>query len=215
MSNFPYLSDRRDQILMGAAPMLMVPRFGELQPPLLGQVRYLAAHDGIYVEGLSHAVHACLRISPKLTLPYGPVRPFARLVNGSIPTALLEAAGERASQCLPHEWGGVIVWTGQQYELVEPPAISRSGGHITYDASGIDKLSVAVDVHSHGASNAFFSATDDQDDLLMPSTAFYAMVLGRCTPQPRERVQRIIVHGYAVDGVDPSVIARHLSGQVA
>jgi PRTRC genetic system protein A len=189
------LTDRRDFALLGSTPALMQPRFGALSPLVAGH-RYVVGRGGLYVEARSAVMHAVACVAPSpVALPFGEVTPFLNLPDGGLPRDLIGAAVGRALACVPDEWAGVVVYEASGYRLVEPEALSRSAGHVSYARSGLDEETVVVDLHSHGAGAAFFSAQDDEDDT--DRGGFYlALVLGEVTAARVSVAARLVVHGH-------------------
>lgn len=188
-------SDRRDFALLGSTPALMQPRFGALSPLVAGH-RYLVGRGGLYVEARSAVMHAVSCVAPSpVALPFGEVTPFLKLPEGGLPRGLIADAVVRARACVPDEWAGVIVYDGSGYRMLEPEVLSRSAGHVSYERSGIEEATVVVDLHSHGAGAAFFSAQDDEDDT--ERGGFYlALVLGEVTAAQVSVAARLVVHGH-------------------
>ncbi|MDF0490415.1 PRTRC system protein A [Sphingomonas sp. H39-1-10] len=113
-------------------------------------------------------------------LPYGSVgAPRADLRCGRIPRAHLDEILDHFHAALPNEAAAFILWhetTGEfvvrlpaideatPTRLVYRPPVLESGWHLV------------CDIHSHGIGRAFFSATDNEDD--MHATKM-ALVFGR------------------------------------
>ncbi len=169
--------DPRDRALFCATPMLMAPRFGVLPELCVGEHRFVAAANGIFVQARSKALAVTLKVARAPRLPYGELRESVELAGGRIPVSLWEAMRTKAVARAPKEWAGVVVYEGDAYRLIEPEVESVSGAHIRYRTEEYDDEAVALDVHSHGHGNAFFSDTDDESD----RGGFYiACVLGNC-----------------------------------
>ena len=81
--------------------------------------------------------------------------------------ALLDRFEAEAAAALPNEHAAWAVWNEQDKRLVYTPVITleASAGRIQ---SARPRLAahehLAIDMHSHGAGTACFSATDDEDD---------------------------------------------------
>lgn len=189
-------ADRRDFALLGATPALMQPRFGTL-PPLQEGYRYIVGRDGLFVEARKPSLHALCCVAPTASaLPYGTVEPFVRLPGDGLPDRLMADALARAGARAPQEWAGLLVHDEQSgYRLVEPGVTSRSAGHVSYDARDVEDDTVVADLHSHGDGDAYFSATDDEDDTIRGG--FYlALVLGQVRGPRPSIAMRLVIHGH-------------------
>lgn len=183
----------RDRALFAATPMLMAPRFGLLPTLEIGQHRFVAGANGIFVQARSKALSVTFKVARTPRLPYGELREKVELAGGRIPVSLWEKMRKKAVACAPKEWAGVVVYENGAYRLVEPEVESASGAHIRYRTEAYDDEAVALDVHSHGHGEAFFSGTDDESD----RGGFYiACVLGNCRSASEITVRtRIAVRG--------------------
>lgn len=190
-----------DRALLGATPMLMAPRFGTLAPPPPDTARFLAASNGIYIQASTQAVVATHQIA-ECSLPYGSATNEVRLVGGRIPRSLLDEATTLARASLPNEWAGLILWdmSSGQYRLWTPPANQSRAtpGSCHYSVDAVDPSTIVVDLHSHGRMKAFFSATDDRDDLASPTRAFISMVLGRLHFEEPSICARLVINGHLI-----------------
>lgn len=182
-----------------ALPVVRYPSSGAQRALEPGQRRIVVARNGVFLEAMSVAVHACAPVCLQALgegLGLGDAESFFRLRMGAIPGAIEEAICQRALRDSPEEWAGLVVVQNGRYELVEPRALSRSGGHIRYDSAGVDPLSVAFDVHSHGRGASYFSKTDDLDDAGNPSPCFAAGVIGNLGEGlSMQWARRAVVHG--------------------
>jgi len=174
-----YLTDTRDQAICRMTPTLMVPVYGELPQLERGHNRFLMARDGMYVEALTEALWMRFRIAPvEHPLPYGEITTQIMLMGGSVPKELRDIVIEDAMRAAPDEYAAALLYHPDSgYELHRPPVQSVSGGHITYDHTGYDEQQLAIDIHSHGHGDAYFSSTDDAADRLGVNLS---IVLGRC-----------------------------------
>ena len=180
-------------------PLARLPSVGALPPLEVGQRRIVLARNGVFIEAMSRVVHACVSAMSGDAghgLGLGVARPFVRFLYGAIPEAITKTMAVRARALCPSEWAGLVVFERGQYRLVEPQALARSAGHVRYDSVGVDPLSVAMDVHSHGRGASYFSGTDDADDRRNPSPCFVAGVIGHAgADQTMSWCARAVVHG--------------------
>ncbi len=169
--------DPRDRILQLQTPAVMVPRYGELPPMEKSGHRYLVAENGLWLEVKRPWLHARVPLPEYLPdavdghphpLPFGRVE---QLVQYAITPDDLVDLQERflvdAARAMPNEcaaWGVYDDLTGA-IEYSPCIALEASAGGISFHRPtlGLNEH-FAVDLHSHGALQAFFSATDDEDD---------------------------------------------------
>jgi PRTRC genetic system protein A len=188
--------DPRDQAILGQSPLLAQPRFGTLPELEVGAHRYLAAEDGLYLQARTHALNVCVRVSiSTYPLPFGPCEEAIHLSGGLIPDSLIRDVFNRAVIASPKEYACLIMTTpvSSVYRLLEPTVFSHGVGHIDYDNRHHDPLNVALDLHTHGEGHAFFSATDDRDDL---SGVHLSTVLGYCqSADTIQAITRVCIYG--------------------
>ena len=168
-----------DAALFGAAPTLMVPRYGEIPDIAVGAKRFLAAATGLFLEVRSPVMHACLRLS-KIELPYGDAFEFIHLTRGPVPQKFIQETIAKAVAASPNEMALAIVAGADEdgYDVIDLPAKNPSSCAITYE-DVVDDDTLVFDIHSHGESKSFFSSTDDESDRSRRGP-YVALVFGRC-----------------------------------
>ena len=174
--------DARDLFQQSLTPVVVVPKFSELAPLTTPGHRYLVAEDGLWLE----VRRAWLWARMPLQYAYAEdmvLLPFGRLAEPHIDFApplqahytfdgddlsrLQTLFLHDARQALPDEFAAWGVWDEKAGRLVYRPLVATeaSPGGITFSRPRLeDHEHLAVDLHSHGALAAFFSATDDDDD---------------------------------------------------
>lgn len=195
LGDLAYLTDPRDRAVCGLTPTLMAPRFGELAPVPVGQYRFVAAANGLFLQARSKAMAVTLRVGDTVRLPYGEMQESVELYGGPVPGELAREMMGRAVSSCPNEWAGVVVYEpgSGKYRLIEPEVESVSGAHVRYRTDAIDPECVVLDVHSHGDGRAFFSSVDDKSDQY---GLYIASVLGHCERTDTITVcTRIVVNG--------------------
>lgn len=167
--------NRRDRISQSLMPTVMVPKHSELPPCRPGQVRFLMAEDGLYLEsssvwgGLVRKLWDNPRAHP---LPYGTVIErdgFSPVLHEHImpliQSVILPEAAAAAENKL--EWAGLIVWNGADFALW-PVAFETSQLRAKCVDRGLTDLpegySLVADVHSHHVMPPFFSEEDNASD---------------------------------------------------
>lgn len=205
----PYLEDGRDRVVFGQRPMMMVPERGVLPVLEPGQSRYLAARDGIYIEGRASGLYICLRLS-SVDLPFGPVARHIQLDGGRLPLELRDTVVAQAEGHSPQEAAFLAtLGTDGRYQLHEPRVAHASASHITYDQPRDDR-GLVFDIHTHGRGPAYFSDQDNESDHQRVGP-YIALVLGRLTGshQP-EAVARVCIAPHLIDiGVEEVVEVRN------
>lgn len=191
----PQHADPRDAALFAALPHVLVPRYGKLEEIEPGRSRLLLARDGLYLEARTNVLHTRVLAAAMPGLPYGPIEPL--LIAPQIEEAreLIAECPDRAKKSLPNEWAGLIVRVEGRMQLIEPETLGSGPAHIRYRSTGIDPLDILVDLHSHGRMGAFFSQTDDADDLVSPAPTSIALVFGRLEAETPEYVTRGLILG--------------------
>jgi len=178
--NNPLELDPRDRILQAHAPVVMVPRHGTLQLPDKPGHRFLAASDGLWLEVLRPWLHARVAVATsEIPLPFGDIGEVISYAWAPVEARAIEQRFlQDAERAFPNEcaaWGVYDERTGRldYWPLI---ATEASPGSVTFSRPRLeDHLHLALDIHSHGALEAGFSATDDEDDV---GEVKYAIVLG-------------------------------------
>lgn len=166
-------NDPRDLITRQHWPVVPVPRYGELPPLAESAHRVLIAQDTVALEIRRPWLHAVLDLCDteglSMLLPYGDVEPKLQTAfnwdDEAVP--LINRFIDEAHAAAPREHAAWLVWDAVLQQLVYAPllAIQASAGGISYHRRQLEPYqSLAIDLHSHGHLDAFFSATDDEDD---------------------------------------------------
>lgn len=161
--------DPRDTALRRACPIVSMPRYGEL-PPLENGQRLVLGCNGLFLEVKSPWLRCCTRIAElprRLPLGFGEVAERLSFTFGTIPLALLHEFIAIARDALPNEVAGALVYDCDSRALSlrmhRPIAASASSIRYRIAAMAAHEL-LAIDLHSHGRLDAFWSGTDDADD---------------------------------------------------
>lgn len=188
--------DPRDMALQAVCPVLAAPRFGVLPEMPNGQ-RLIVGAGGLYVQvklDWLDCVHCLTPEGLGMPLPWGKVDERLRFSFGVLPIRLIESFIEAARRGLPDEVAGALIYarsTGRlRLALCEPVRTSPLRIDYRVPAMAADET-LAVDLHSHGAGPAFWSADDDRDDRGIK----VAGVFGRLD-QPRPEAEfRLVLNG--------------------
>lgn len=161
-----------DVALVRAAPVAVVPMHSEFQSLEQSGHRFLMARDGMYLEVRRpwlHVIHQ-LATQTAVCMPYGAIEAKVEFGFGKIGTAIeeLRAFGEIARLKSPIESAASVIWndeTGEWAVRYPLPIGEPTTGHIQFQQVLLaEREHLAIDLHSHGLSPAYFSPTDDQDD---------------------------------------------------
>ena len=148
---------------------------------------YVLGSGGVYVQSESAHLTARVLVSPCKVRGLAPVTEKAELTNGPIPARLFEI-GLRWFRDEPGtERFFAVRWDGDAYRLVVPEQ-EGTASSLKY----IPPAGVVAEFHSHGGSRAFFSKTDDGDEL---GFRVYGVVGRLDSPEP-ELSLRVGVYGH-------------------
>jgi PRTRC genetic system protein A len=187
-----------------------------LPPPQLGVI-YIWAANGIFKQGANDSMLARICVEP-FTQPFAGLGQLDITIqwrawtDDRLPGALLQEALEEARQSgIPGEnitypteaQLFIVAWAGHAL-LIKPPQIGSSTRVFSSAPAG----PILCDIHSHHQLAAFFSETDDRDDLGLSAS----VVIGNIFSAP-EIVCRINVYGNSLivpaatifDSIEPFV----------
>lgn len=197
-------SDATAEAVLSAVPCYPVPPFGA--SPALDGLRAAQSSKGLAVG--ADGVMMILRrpwlevdalIAPPLPahVPYGSVgKPRAALRCGLIPGDLLDQVLVHFMDALPNEAAAFVLWNAATcaFAITYPHIEDASPSRLVYRPPAIGPdWHVVADLHSHGRAGAFFSATDDADDMHATKIAIVAGRLG--DPEGVELVARLCAGG--------------------
>lgn len=180
--------DYRDYLTQSVCPTLPVPKHGEL-PDMDNGHRFLVANDGLWIEIKRPWLHMIWPLAQQtgVAIPYGSLRRKAQFAFGKLPVDLILAFANDATAALPNEAAAWLIWHEETpfmesyLEYRHLPPVSAGSGHIQFERPALAPYQhLAVDLHSHGAGPAFFSAQDNQDDA---GEVKISGVIGSLTPE--------------------------------
>lgn len=168
-------------------------------PPPSAFYEYTVGAGGLYVRADDGRVSACVPVASvhRPLTGLAMVEPYARLLLPKVPSAWLLSILESARRAMPAEaMYQVVLDPLAKYALggyaVARPKQAASPGHVTFlELSGED---VVADVHSHHSMRAFFSSTDDADEM---GLRFYCVIGRLDIPRPQIAV-RVGVYGHTM-----------------
>ena len=148
---------------------------------------YVLGAGGLYVQSESAHLTARVLVAPCEVRGLAPVAEKVELAHGPIPARLFEI-GLLWFEDAPHtERFFAVRWDGDAYRLVVPEQ-EGTASSLKY----IPPAGVVAEFHSHGSSRAFFSKTDDGDEL---GFRVYG-VAGRLDTDRPELSLRVGVYGH-------------------
>jgi len=179
--------------MLPAPVAYLVHREAKSAPVLLNgkAYAYVIAGNGLFKLASGRHLEALIPVAhcPVVGLP--PLMPYARLRRGRIPGQLLQAILKDARAQAwdsPREAMYHLAIDDRQKIHLSKPGQRAGAAHLGY--TGGHDQGIVCDVHSHHEMRAFFSPTDDGDEL---GFRFYAVV-GRIFTQPEIRL-RVGVYG--------------------
>lgn len=196
-------ADPRDIFLQQHTPVVMVPRFGEFEPMTHAGHRFLAAADGLWIEAVRQWLYVRAPIAAsEVAMPFGQVSAREEYTfHAADIQRVLQRFMADARAALPNECAAWGVWDESASRLRYTPlkAIDATPGSVKFHRPGLgDGLHLAVDLHSHGATSAFFSGTDDADDA---GEVKLSIVIGDLGQDEPSIAMRLCVLGLFIDGI--------------
>lgn len=189
--------DPRDVVLQSVTPTVMVPLHGVFEPLERPGHRFLSAANGEWLEVRRAWLHARTQILPAspVAKPYGCLSDALQWRMPAVPVKLFESFAAMAREACPVEAAAWIVWSERTdgFSLKPVGVRSATSGSIHFDRPRLeDDEHLVVDLHSHGRSGAFFSATDDEDDR---GEVKVSVVLGHCDKDAFSTAMRLCLLG--------------------
>ena len=172
---------------------------------------YVLGSGGVYVQSESAHLTARVIVASCEVRGLAPVDEKVQLTHGPIPASLFELGLRWFQDASDTERFFAVRWDGDRYRLVVPPQ-AGTGTRLAY----VPPAGVVAELHSHGGSRSFFSATDDRDE---QGFRIYGVVGRLDAPRP-ELGLRVGVYGHfapldwpqVFDGPNPGL---RLMGQEA
>ena len=148
---------------------------------------YVLGSGGLYVQSESANLTARVRIAPCEVRGLAPLAENVALTHGPIPAPLFEIGLRWFMDDPDTERFFAVRWGGRSYRLVVPTQLGTATSLAYVPPAG-----VVAEFHSHGASRAFFSKTDDRDE---QGFRIYG-VAGRLDTDRPELSLRVGVYGH-------------------
>lgn len=193
--------DKRDIALQALTPSVMVPLFSNLDPLQESGQRFLLAKDGLWVNIKRAWLDLTVPLATQcvIPIPCGVLKQNMQFKFGALPINFLKQFIKDARESLPNEAAAWFIWnevSGEmRYVLLE--AQLASVGAIEYLCPELeDDEHLVADIHSHGATSAFFSFQDNDDDR---TEVKIAIVVGNVDTQEVSIKMRLCANGYFVE----------------
>lgn len=184
--------DKRDLALQTTVPTVMVPLYGELEPPTKTGERILMASNGVFVEINRVWGYFIREVGPRLAVPvpYGKCTPVTQWKIPGIPINLLAQFRQLACASPDTEIGASIIWNeAEGYRLTPSVSLAANGSHLRYQLPAMESGDhLIIDCHSHARWPAFFSGEDDADDM---NSVKLAYVVGHCNQSKQSYAMRL------------------------
>jgi len=164
---------------------------GALPPARERGYDYVLAGNGLFKRARSRHVEVMACIAPAQVAGLPAAVAYVKLLDRRLPERFLETAHRDAlrwSRRGHQEAMYHVLRTEQGGAQLRRPRQAASGAGVAYAGGGDPRI--VCDLHSHSVMRAFFSTTDDRDEVGM---RFYA-VMGRVETRP-EIVVRLGVYG--------------------
>lgn len=171
---------------------------GELPPPQPG-ITWVWARNGVFKRGCNAHLDILIPVGRAPAVPgLAPLLPHVRWGDwpGRLPGQLLAPLLHHARRACspdriarPIEQQYFLVWRDGDVRLVAPPGQDAGPGHVRYR---MPRGVVLADIHSHHGMAAYFSGTDDYDDVGLSVSA----VVGRIFGDRPQIVVRLNVFGH-------------------
>lgn len=159
--------------------------------PIAAGYDYLLAGNGLFKRAENSYIRACLPLSSGPVSGLPAYEAVIHLKTGPIPARLLQAVlldAQGQARRRQEQTYLFRVRAGGEYHVSRPAQKTNAARVWSYSSQGYDN--VICEIHSHNTMPAFFSPTDDGDEL---GFRVYA-VLGRVLTKPEIRV-RLGLHG--------------------
>jgi len=190
--------DHVDAFIAGEVPVVPAPRRDDLTTPESGY-RYVVGADGLSVQAATPLMRVAAPLQtwsadsgPRL----GPVPIGIAFPCGKPPMGLLREAQHQAAQVAPNEWAALIGHDGEHWRLIVPEPERQGPSHIRYSRDAIGDIDLYLDLHTHGDGPAFFSGTDNADDI---DGVHFAAVIGHARAREPSVALRLVIHGHHFD----------------
>lgn len=161
-----------------------------LQPARLDGYDYILAGNGLFKRGRNRHVEVMLPVTGCRVAGLPAAVPYLRLAGERLPGRLLHTLlvdARRRAWAHPAEALYLIYRDGDRTRLCYPPQ-EATAAHIAYEGSG--DPAIIAEIHSHCELGAFFSSTDNRDEL---GFRFYGVV-GHIFSRPA-LILRLGLHG--------------------
>jgi PRTRC genetic system protein A len=187
-------------------PMSFAPSYHVLTEPELPALdasriyQYVVARQGVFLLAACPAVDVLMPISSAGQLPgLAEVHPFVSWKYPLVSEEIVQELFERARKAVDSEHGHMLeklfYLTWENEWCIHEPEQVQAATFVKATASSEADEMAPLEGHSHHDMRAYFSGTDNRDELINGGFKVY-FVLGCINTQPQIRT-RICVHGYS------------------
>lgn len=163
----------------------------ELPPMRAKAYEYWMAGNGLFLRAANQHVSALVPLAHATVRGLGRLQQKIRLRHSRLPGRLLRAIVDNARKHDGEQMYLVVPSGVRRFRLVRPRQIATPTS-VVYES---DEYQFSLlDLHSHGRMRAFFSGTDDGDDV---GLRFYGVLGKAYSPKPEMRL-RLGIHGHRV-----------------
>ncbi|GCE32008.1 hypothetical protein KDA_74920 [Dictyobacter alpinus] len=180
--------------------VLMRPELPALDASRIYQ--YVIAGNGVFLFAGCPGLEVLMPISAPCHLPgLAPVVPYVAWKHPLVDEEVVRDVFDRARASQDREHGHMLerlfylTWE-DAWRVHEPEQVQSAGSVQALTSSEQDETAL-IEGHSHHTMRAYFSSTDDRDELVNGGFKVY-FVIGQINTHPQIRT-RVCVHGYAWD----------------
>lgn len=159
----------------------------QLPPIKAAAYEYVIAGNGFYIRAEDSRMEAMIPVVSMQLNGLAHVTPYANLKTPKIFSGYLDGILASARHHMPNEALYQFAWDGQGWKCNIPDQ-TVSAASIEFTELGV----AVIDLHSHGAMQAFYSATDDIDE---QGLRFY-LVIGHVDHEMPTIRARVGVYGH-------------------
>lgn len=188
--------DKRDVALQQQCPIVTVPMYSPFEPSDAIGDRILMASNGVFLETTRKWGRFVRKVGAiEIVVPFGVMTESTNIYCGRIPSELFTEFNRMAGVRHHIEIGASIIWNDQtnQFRLAESIPITATGSSLHQFLAPLGQGDhLIVDCHSHSHHRAFFSGTDDKDDL---HSVKFSYVVGDCSSSTKSKKIRLCIRG--------------------
>lgn len=189
-----------DVVLQKIVPTIMVHARTPFEPLAENGHRFLAAHDGLWMEVKTDWLYLCYPIAQQrvIPLPYGSLSPNIDIRYGPPPITLLQRFQLDAKEACPGQAHAWITWSqlgGFRYYRLDRKRTENGKQDVSWPELQ-EGENLVFNLHSHGSAPPFFSEEDTQ---VNAHGSYFSGVFGHCDAETQESRYCLHVKGLQID----------------